>query len=327
LAVLAAVVALGESSAAGGGQSGELSSYIVPRTPWGEPDLQGLFTTDDELGVPFERPAEMGTREFVTDEEFMQREAQAARQAAADAEEFVRPQTGGRGGGVGPPAHWLERGRPSRRTSIVIDPPDGRIPYRDQAARARAGQAVNARTTGQRPFDRPDALDMYDRCITRGLPHVIFPTIYNNTSQIVQGPGYVAIRYEMIHDARVIPIDGGPHIPPTMRQYFGDSRGRWEGDTLVVDVTNFPTTMINYRGATGDMRLTERFRRVSADTVRYEVTVTDPATFSRPWTAALHLRQDPKLVDVIEYECHEGNYAMRNILSAARAEEAAAVAK
>jgi hypothetical protein len=168
---------------------------------------------------------------------------------------------------------------------------------------------------------------MYDRCITRGLPHVIFPTIYNNTSQIVQGPGYVAIRYEMIHDARVIPIDGGPHIPPTMRQYFGDSRGRWEGDTLVVDVTNFPTTMINYRGATGDMRLTERFRRVSADTVRYEVTVTDPATFSRPWTAALHLRQDPKLVDVIEYACHEGNYAMRNILSAARAEEAAAVAK
>jgi hypothetical protein len=327
LAVLAAVVALGESSAAGGDQSGEPSSYIVPRTPWGEPDLQGLFTTDDELGVPFERPAEMGTREFVTDEEFMQREAQAARQAAADAEEFVRPQTGGRGGGVGPPAHWLERGRPSRRTSIVIDPPDGRIPYRDQAARARAGQAVNARTTGQRPFDRPDALDMYDRCITRGLPHVIFPTIYNNTSQIVQGPGYVAIRYEMIHDARVIPIDGGPHIPPTMRQYFGDSRGRWEGDTLVVDVTNFPTTMINYRGATGDMRLTERFRRVSADTVRYEVTVTDPATFSRPWTAALHLRQDPKLVDVIEYACHEGNYAMRNILSAARAEEAAAVAK
>ena len=305
-------------------QSASRSTYSAPRTPWGDPDIQGTFTTDDELGVPFERASQFGTRTEVSDAEFSERQAQATRQAAADAEEFVRPPTAsGRGGGdgTGPPAHWLERGKPSRRTSIVIDPPNGQIPYITDAARQRAANAVNSRTTGNRPFDGPQALDLYDRCITRGLPHVIFPTIYNNTSAIVQGPGWVAIRYEMIHDARIIPIDGGPHISPTIRQYFGDSRGRWEGDTLVVDVTNFPTNMINYRGAGGDLRLTERFRRIDANTVRYEVIVSDPSVFSRPWTAALSLRNDPAIPDVFEYACHEGNYAMRNILSAARAAE------
>lgn len=295
------------------------------RTPWGEPDIQGVFTTDDELGVPFERPDQFGTREQLTDAEFAAREAQAQRTAAADAEEFVTTQAGrgaGEGaGGVGPPNHWLEHGKPSHRTSLVIDPPDGRIPYKDAAARQRAANAVNARTSGARPYDGPDALDLYDRCITRGLPHVIFPTIYNNTSQIVQGPGFVAIRYEMIHDARVIPIGDTAHVAPSIRQYFGDSRGHWEGSTLVVDVTNFPMTGINYRGATGSLHLTERFRRLDADTVRYEVTVSDPETFSHPWTAALHLHHDPRITDVYEYACHEGNYAMRNILSGARRAE------
>src|SRR5688572_17434183 len=294
----------------------------VLRTPWGDPDIQGIFTTDDELGVPFERPASMGQREFVTDAEFAERQAQAQRQASVDSEQFVAaaPAAGRGGGGVGPPGHWLERGQPSRRTSLIIDPPDGRIPFLDEEARKRSLVAVNARTSGQRPYDSASALDLYDRCITRGLPHVIFPTIYNNTSQIVQGPGYLAIRYEMIHDARVIPINGGPHLPSKMTQYFGDSRGRWEGDTLVVDVTNFPSNIVNYRGAGPGLRLTERFRRIDADTVRYEVTVTDPTTLVRPWTAALHLRHSNQ-PDVFEYACHEGNYAMRNILSGARAAE------
>ena len=308
------------------------AGYAAPRTPWGDPDIQGLFTTDDELGVPFERPAAMGTRQTVTDAEFADREAQAVRQAATDAEEFVAPPrpaaNAGRGGnpegggGVGPPNHWLERGKPSRRTSIVIDPPDGRIPFLNAEARKRSTVAVNARTSGQKPYDGPEALDLYDRCITRGLPHVIFPTIYNNTSQIVQGPGYVAIRYEMIHDTRVIPIGSAPHIASSMKQYFGDSRGHWEGDTLVVDVTNFPANLVNYRGAGAALRLTEKFRRISPDTVRYEVTVSDPTTFSRPWTAALQLRHSDQ-PDVFEYACHEGNYAMRNILSGARAAERA----
>jgi hypothetical protein len=328
-AMLAALVMAAAWSVSAAGQSA--GAYKSPRTPWGDPDIQGLFTTDDELGVPFERPATMGTRQTVTDAEFAERQAQAARQAATDAEEFVAPaapagRAGGRGGnpegggGVGPPNHWLERGKPSRRTSIVIDPPDGRIPFLNDEARTRAAVAVNARTSGQKPYDGPEALDLYDRCITRGLPHVIFPTIYNNTSQIVQGPGYVAIRYEMIHDTRVIPINGGPHIPASMTQYFGDSRGHWEGDTLVVDVTNFPANIINYRGAGPGLHLTEKFRRISPDTVRYEVTVADPTTFAKPWTAALHLRQSEQ-PDVFEYACHEGNYAMRNILSGARAAE------
>ena len=291
------------------------------RTPWGDPDIQGIFTTDDELGVPFERPDQFAGRETITDKEFADRQAQAQRQAAVDAEEFVAPRVAGRGGdGTGPPAHWLERGKPSRRTSIITDPPDGKIPYVNDEARTRAANAVNARTTGNRPFDGPTAMDLYDRCITRGLPHVIFPTIYNNTSQIVQGPGFVAIRYEMIHDARIIPLDGRPQLSSTIRQYFGDSRGRWEGDTLVVEVTNFPTNMINYRGAGGSLHLIERFRRVDAETVRYEVTVTEPATFSKPWTAALSLKSG-RSPDVFEYACHEGNYAMRNILSGARAAE------
>jgi len=323
---LTVAVVLGFSAEPGADQTrtpADPRGWTSPRTPWGDPDIQGVFTTDDELGVPFERPEQFGAREVLTDAEFAEREAQAVRQAAADAEAFIRTAGGGgRGGGVGPPSHWLERGEPSRRTSIVIDPPEGRIPYVSEAARRRAANAVNARTSGQRPYDGPEALDLYDRCITRGLPHVIFPTIYNNTSEIVQGPGYVAIRYEMIHDARIIPVEAGPHIPSSIRQYFGDSRGRWEGDTLVVDVSNFPTDIINYRGATGDLRLTERFRRVGDRTVRYEVTVIDPGTFAKPWTAALSLRQDDSLITVHEYACHEGNYAMRNILSGARAAEA-----
>ena len=321
LACIAIVVLLDAGAGAQGSAGSSPASVATMRTPWGDPDIQGLFTTDDELGVPFERPEQFAGRDAVSDKEFADRQSQAVRQAEVDAEEFVAPRGGGRGGdGTGPPAHWLERGKPSRRTSIVIDPPDGRIPYVNDEARKRNAVAVNARTSGQRPYDSPQSLDLYDRCITRGLPHVIFPTIYNNTSQIVQGPGFVAIRYEMIHDARVIPLDGRPPLSSTLRQYFGDSRGHWEGDTLVVEVTNFPTNMVNYRGAGAALHLVERFRRVDAKTVRYEVTVSDPSTFSKPWTAMLNLKASTQ-PDVFEYACHEGNYAMRNILSGARAAE------
>jgi hypothetical protein len=228
------------------GLAGAAQAPSAMRTPWGDPDLQGVFTSDDELGVPFERPEQFGTRQTMTDQEFAEREAQARRQAATDAEEFVRPGRGVGLDGTGPPPHWLERGRPSRRTSLVIDPPDGRVPFLNDAARKRAAVAVNARTTGNKPFDGPDALDLYDRCITRGLPHVIFPTIYNNTSQIVQGPGYVAIRYEMIHDARVIPLDGRAPLarhPPDLRRLARALGGRYprgRGDQLPGDDDQLP---------------------------------------------------------------------------------------
>jgi len=296
------------------------TAFKTPRTPWGDPDISGLFTTDDELGVPFERPAQFGTRLTVTSEEFSQRVTQAERAEEADREEFIAPRAAGQGAaGTGPPNHWLERGKPSRRTSVVIDPPDGRIPYINDDARRR-GAAAAMRTPEGINFAGPEDLDKYDRCITRGFPHVIFPTIYDNTSQIVQGPGFVAMRYEMIHDWRVIPLDNRPHVSPKIRTYFGDSRGRWDGDTLVVDVTNFSKNA-GYRGATTNLHVIEKFRRTDATTVHYELTVEDPTTFSQPWTAALDLRKDTRQVQVPEYACHEGNYAMFNILSGARAAE------
>jgi hypothetical protein len=295
-------------------------TFTSPHTAWGDPDISGLFTTDDELGVPFERPAQFGTRRLVTDDEYVQRQTQAVRAEEADREEFVAPRAAGEGaGGTGPPNHWIERGKPSRRTSVVIDPPDGRIPFLNDEARRR-GAIASMRTPEGVNFAGPEELDKYDRCITRGFPHVIFPTIYDNTSQIVQGPGYVSIRYEMIHDARVIPLDNHPHVSPKIRSYFGDSRGHWDGDTLVVDVTNFSKNA-GYRGATTNLHVVERFRRTAANTVHYELTVEDPTTFSQPWTAALDLKKDPRQVQVPEYACHEGNYAMFNILSGARAAE------
>jgi hypothetical protein len=299
------------------------STRTVPRMPWGDPDISGLFTTDDELGVPFERPVQFGDRQLVTAEEFNQRQAQSERQEEADREALVVPSQNAEGGpvagGTGPPAHWIERGKPSRRTSLVIDPPDGRIPFLNDEARRR-GAAAAARTPEGIAFNGPEDLDKYDRCITRGFPHVIFPTIYDNTSQIVQGPGYVAIRYEMIHDARVVPLDSRAHLSPSIRSYFGDSRGHWEGDTLVVDVTNFAKNA-GYRGATTNLHVVERFTRTNANTVHYEMTIEDPTTFSRPWTASLDLKKDPRQLQVPEYACHEGNYAMFNILSGARADE------
>ena len=296
------------------------TAFKAPRTPWGDPDISGLFTTDDELGVPFERPPQFGTRLTVTAEEFSQRVTQAERAEEADREEFIAPRAAGQGAaGTGPPNHWLERGKPSRRTSVVIDPPDGRIPYLNDDARRR-GAIAAMRTPEGINFAGPEDLDKYDRCITRGFPHVIFPTIYDNTSQIVQGPGFVAMRYEMIHDWRVIPLDSRPHLSPKIRTYFGDSRGHWDGDTLVVDVTNFSKNA-GYRGATTNLHVIEKFRRTDATTVHYELTVEDPTTFSQPWTAALDLRKDARQVQVPEYACHEGNYAMFNILSGARAAE------
>jgi hypothetical protein len=284
------------------------------RTPWGDPDIQGIFTTDDELGVPFERPQQFAGRDVVSDKEFEERRAQARQQAEVDAEEVVAPRPGRGGDGTGPPAHWLERGKPSRRTSIIIDPPDGRIPYLNDEARKRAAGAVNQRTSGQRPYDSPASLDMYDRCITRGLPHVIFPTIYNNTSQIVQGPGFVAIRYEMIHDARVIPLDGRPQLSPTIRQYFGDSRGHWEGDSLVVETTNMNgKTWLNEYGdvITHAQRVRERFTPLDAKSVQYEATITDPLAYTAPWTVSFPLRRVQD--EILEVACHEDNEDLQHL--------------
>jgi hypothetical protein len=296
--------------------------YAPPKTPWGEPDLQGTWTSQAELGVPFERPADFGTRQSLTDDEFAARERQTQAQLKSDAADFD-PSTAdiSRAGQVGsatsPPPTWLERGTASHRTSLVIDPPDGRIPTTSPAGVQRQRSAgLGALDNG--PFDGPENMGLYQRCITRGIPNAMFPAVYNANTRIAQGPGFVAITYEMIHETRVIPTTGQPHLSAHFRQYLGDSRGHWDGDTLVVDVTNF-SPKDDYRGAGAGLHLVEKYKRTADGGLRYEVTVEDPDTWARPWTAALNLR--PQQAGMFEYACHEGNYAMKNMLTASRVGE------
>jgi hypothetical protein len=311
------------------------ASYSPPRTPWGDPDLQGIWPGNN--GVPMQRPADMGTRAVLTDAEFARRETQAANQAKADAEEYVKPATatgGGRGGGgVGPPDHWLERGHPTRQASLIVDPPDGRLPTLTPAAEALRKQGRNGRPlTGEwrGQADSFEDLNIYYRCITRGVLGSVIPVIYGNSNEIVQAPGYFVFRNEMIHESRVIPLDGRPHVSDRIRMYMGDSRGHWEGDTLVVETTNLTDKVpigsngAGYAGDPGyhseDARIVERFTRTSNDTLEYRATVIDPATWTKPWTMLIQLNRGNE-PHVYEYACHEGNYAMKNILSGARAQE------
>jgi hypothetical protein len=309
----------------GGLMSLAAADFKAPRMPWGEPDLEGTWTSQAELGVPFERPAEFGTRERLTDDEFAQREAQAQNQLKSDNADFDpesadTSRAGQVGSATSPPPTWLERGKTSRRTSMVIDPPDGRVPEISPAG-VRRLRAAGRGALDNGPFDGPENMGLYQRCITRGVPNAIFPAVYNANTRIVQGPGFVAITYEMIHETRVIPTTPRPHLTASVRQYLGDSRGHWEGATLVVDVTNF-NSKDDYRGSGAGLHLVERYTRTPDAGLRYEVTVDDPDTWARPWTAALNMR--PQAAGMFEYACHEGNYAMKNMLTASRAADAPA---
>jgi hypothetical protein len=298
-------------------------SPSVLRTPWGDPDLQGSWPSGPLSGVPFERPPQFGTRAQLTDAEYAQREAAARQQEAANAAPTVTGQAVPVP--VGGPSHWLEASSPSRQTSQIVDPPDGRLPplTEDGARRAKAWPSTNPAVG----YARAQEFNIYDRCISRGVVGSALPNIYSTGMEIIQAPGLVVIRHEMIHDARIIPLDGRPHVHATIRSYMGDARGRWEGATLVVETTNFNglTGSLGRNGngnptSTG-LRLVERFTRRDADTLEYSVVVDDPQTYTRPWTVAFPLKRDPEYV-IFEYACHEGNYAIRNILSAFRAAEA-----
>jgi hypothetical protein len=305
------------------------SVYTPPRTPWGDPDLQGIWPGTSMMGVPQERPRALGDRETLTDEEFATRLAQAKRQADADGEAFAAPRAGGGPpGNTGGPGHWGERGLPQRQTSLIVDPPDGRMPPMTAEGQQRTAAIPASRyydNNGGGIFNGPEDLSVYDRCITRGVVGSMMPVGYNAGNEIVQGPGYVALRNEMIHETRIIPLDGRPHLPSTVRHYMGDSRGHWDSATLVVDTTNFNGK--TGAGANGraiyhsdGLHLVERFTRVDADTLQYEVVITDPKMWTRPWTMRFPLKRDPGY-GMFEYACHEGNYGLRNILSAARAAE------
>jgi hypothetical protein len=323
------VAAVGQTKAAA-------TNWMSPITAWGEPDLQGVWTSDDSIGVPFERPRRYGNRKLLTDEEFVERQkendlisnsVQAGK--VPDAGYWVQHQ----GVDARPyTSNWTEYARrSSRQTSLIVDPEDGHFPpLTEKAAMLRAASIVAARAR-PRPESWED-LSMYARCITRGVLGSMLPVIYGNGTEILQSPGLVAIRYEMIHETRLVPIDPPdhprPHLPPGVRSYMGDPRGHWDGPTLVVETTNFIGDHLGIGENGGgvkyseDLRLVERFKRIGDNAIQYQATVDDPNTFKAPWTVAFPITQEPTY-KIFEYACHEGNYSMVNMLNAARAEEKA----
>jgi hypothetical protein len=291
------------------------------RTSWGDPDLQGYYTNKYEYGTPFERPAIFEGRrlEGVTPQELADITTRR-QEETLDRAQFFGGDPQGRIGNSAEFRDIYEITKGSRAW-FVIDPPDGKIPAVLADARVRLEAAASRRGSfGAGPFNGPDDFTLWERCITRGLPGSMLPGGYGNSYQIVQSPGYVAIRYEMVHDTRVIPLDGSPHLPSTMTFDMGDARGRFEGDTLVVETTNFKQRSAYLGANAATLRLTERFKRTSPTTVEWSVTVEDPATWTAPWTFSMPLTQnDDEAVEL--YECHEGNQAIANILRAARIAE------
>ena len=316
LAFALSVVLLAPAIVAGQSYGAAPKTRALPRTQCGEPDLQGIWS--NATITPLERPKELAGKEFFAKQEAAEYEETVVRESNRDRRSSdVEADLKGAYNEL-----WFDRGTkvvPTRRTSLVVDPPDGRVPaLTPEAQKAAAVREEIAR----RPPEGPKDLPLTVRCLvwpTVGPPMI--PTAYNNNYQILQGPGYVAILTEMIHDVRIIPLDGRPHLPSNVRQWVGDSRGRWEGDTLVVDTTNF-TDKTYFAGSDENLHLVERFTRVDEGMILYEFTVDDPTAFTRSWKGEVPLMKAPG--PIYEYACHEGNYAMENILKGARAEEKAA---
>jgi hypothetical protein len=317
LAAVMAISWLATSSAAGQAPSTKSQSGAkgaMAHTPDGQPDLQGIWSF--ATITPLERPADLAGKEFFTEKEAADYEAEIRTRNNMDRRDGPAEADVGRAYND----FWWDRGTrivKTKRTSLIIDPADGKIPALTPAGRERQTerQAVNR----GKEFDGPENRPLAERCIiwpSTGPPMI--PTAYNNNIRILQSPGYVTILVEMIHDVRVIPLDNRPHLSQDVRQLKGDSRGHWEGDTLVVETTNF-TNRTAFRGASANMRLTERFKRSDADTLLYQFTVNDPETFTKPWTVEIPVTRSE--APMFEYACHEGNYAMTGGLAGARTEE------
>ena len=313
IALLIAVVSLAPLATA------QKAKWTPSRTPDGQPDLQGVWT--NATITPFERPAALAAKPFLTEKEAAELEAQAA-QNRVD-----KPPAPGDVGAYN--QAWFDSGTKvvaTKQTSLVVDPPDGRVPVKPAAEAKRDYDLAHIN-------DSYVYMSVWDRCITRGVPAGMFPAGYNNAYQIVQAPGYIVILYEMIHEARVIPLDGRPHPPQSVRQWNGDSRGRWEGNTLVVDTTNYNDKgWIATSAATGRIKgipqsealhVVERFTRVDPGTILYEVTIDDPNVYTKPWKVSIPLTRDDNY-QLLEYACQEGNQAVGNILRNGRAMDAAA---
>jgi hypothetical protein len=289
-------------------------NWNPPRTPDGKPDLQGVWT--NVTITPLERPRDLADKQFFTAAEAAKYEKDTVERNNADRRDGPAEADVGRAYND----FWWDRGTkvvPTLRTSLIIDPADGKVPALTPEAQKRAAARAEARRG--HATDGPEDRSLSERCIlwpTAGPP--MLPSFYNNNYEIVQGPGYVTVVVEMIHDARIIPTDGSPHLPKHIRQWMGDPRGHWEGNTLVVDTTNF-SDKTNFRGSDENLHLIERFTRTGPDSIMYEFTVDDPTAFVKPWTAQVPMTKTKG--PVLEYACNEGNYAMAGILGGARAEE------
>jgi len=279
----------------------------APRTSWGVPDLQGVW--DTRTMTPLERPEQFSDQAFLTDEQAAEYERQTIeRRNDDDLSHSVHAK------------FWLDWGTQlyaDKRTSLIVDPPNGRVPPPTQEGQRRA-DARRAARSARGPADSSEDRTLWERCFTRGLPTVMLPAPYNGYVQILQTPDVVVIFTEMIHEARIVPMDGRPRLPAELRQWLGDSRGWWEDDTLVVETTNFTDRTI-FRGSGDNLHMVERFTRVDPDTLIYEFTVTDPQTWPQSWSVAFPITTAEGLI--YEYACHEGNHALRNMLSYARSEE------
>ena len=284
--------------------------YTPPKTPWGDPDLQGLWP--GSFNIPLQRPASFGERNVLTDKELAER----------DAQEKTRVENG----------HWIEYYAATRQVSLIVDPKDGRLPPMTAEAAKRNRElrdGLGPPSLGgvEQRSDSWLDFDLWGRCITKGLIGSMIPgNLYNKGNQIIQSPGYFVIRNEMVHETRVVPLDGRPHVGAGVRTYMGDGRGHWEGNTLVVETTNFVKDIgmngINQALLTDKLRIVERWTRTAADELTYEATVEDPGTWTKPWTMMVPFKLDSTYT-LYEYACHEANYGLPDILKGARATEAA----
>jgi hypothetical protein len=322
LALLAPALVLAQpperGSAAAGADANATSAWSPPRKPWGDPDLEGMWPLDYINGTPVQRPPEFGERRYLTDEEYAERvERLAALNARYEQEIATNRMDMG---------HWAEMGEANRLTSLIVEPANGRVPPLTEAARRKA--ATMTSSWSEIPFDDIGDFNPLDRCITRGLPASMFPFMYNSGIEIIQSPGYVVIRLEMIHEARIIPLDGRPPLDAEIRQWMGDSRGRFEGDTLVIETTNFngetPMLIVGPGGNTiptsTTLRIVERLTRVAEDTIEYELEVEDPEMLTGPWKAAFPWKLDEEF-RIFEYACHEGNTLIPSLINATRASQ------
>ena len=300
--------------------------HAVGKNAFGQPNLEGTWSNDSI--TPLQRPAAWANKTTLTDAEVEQlKKASAKLEEGGDAlfgDELIIDALEGKQQSASHDTEtgnyngfWLPNRDIDNRTSLIIDPPDGRIPPETPAAQARRAAAIEQRRL--HPADGPESRGLSERCLTFGVPR--FQAAYSSVYKIVQSPGHVVFLMETIHEARVIPMDGRPHVSDSIRQWMGDSRGHWEGDTLVVDTTNFsPKTA--FMGVSNDLHLVERFTRISANTLQYDATMSDPSTWTRPWTARILFKQTSE--PLLEYACHEGNIGLFGILSGARAQETAA---